>query len=450
MLSPICPRVCFATHLAAFDPPGGGERQLLEYRSYLMKAGLDVTLFNLWHPTINDHDLFHIFSTAAGTEHFCHHLNRSDNKPLVVSPNLWITPQSVSEYPAQAIRMSLVSARKVICNSEVERGQLAEALHLDPVLFSVIYNGIGDSFWPWQRNHSFSNHYSISGPYVLNVANIEPRKNQLRLIQALRKWPELTLVIAGHIRDREYAKACFEAGGNRINFVGPLEHGSNLMLSAYSECEVFALPSLLETPGLSALEALACGAKVVTTKVGAAPEYLGDAANYVDPLDVESIHGAISLALSQRKSLAKALYCQTNFNWSRVLSNLVPTYNAVLSNEQPAIDSKRQFPAELVDKGNGISVSQPLNVQLQPGLLSGECCPATEGHFIIETDDEVLWSSVVEKGTPIAWSFAWRECRGASPASVTFKLVPTGTMQDESFVLSNMIWEPSPESFGMQ
>jgi glycosyltransferase involved in cell wall biosynthesis len=70
------------------------------------------------------------------------------------------------------------------------------------------------------------------------------------------------------------------------------------LAALYGGASAFTLPSLYEGFGLPCLEAMACGAPVVTTRRGALPETCGDAALYVDPGDVAAFVDACVAAAS--------------------------------------------------------------------------------------------------------------------------------------------------------
>lgn len=146
----------------------------------------------------------------------------------------------------------------------------------------------------------------VEGEYVLNVARLEPRKNQLRLAQACREIG-VPLVIAGDTSvDPEYARACEAVGDTTL--LGPVVAQSPRLAALYDRAAAFALPSLCETPGIAALEAASAGVPVVVTSVGGAREYLGDLAHYVNPKDVRSMVRAIEQALrAPRVHLPRAL-----------------------------------------------------------------------------------------------------------------------------------------------
>ena len=76
-------------------------------------------------------------------------------------------------------------------------------------------------------------------------------------------------------------------------------------------------PSLYEGFGIPPLEAMACGAPVVTSRGGALEEVTGGAAVLVDPLDPASIREGIEDALARRDELrAAGLERARAFSWA--------------------------------------------------------------------------------------------------------------------------------------
>jgi glycosyltransferase involved in cell wall biosynthesis len=317
-------RVLFNTYPVAFDCPGGGEVQLLKSKEALERAGVEVALFDPWRPQLDAADVVHYFSVQGGSMNFCSHVKRR-GQPLVISPILWLTERERPRQPIAEIRDLLHLCDRVLPNSRLEQEQLAGFFGLHPGKFSISHNAVDAVFGRPADPAIFRDCYGIRQPFVLNVANIEPRKNQLRLIEALR-GRDLELVILGRVRDPAYWAACVDLGADFVHYLGHVEHGSELQRSAYRACEVFALPSLLETPGLAALEAAAAGARVVLTRIGSAPEYFGDSAVYVDPQSVEDICRGIEQAL-QTPPNGLAQLAQT-FTWDRTAQQLLAAYQA--------------------------------------------------------------------------------------------------------------------------
>ncbi|WP_321814293.1 MULTISPECIES: glycosyltransferase [unclassified Paraburkholderia] len=328
-------KVLFNTYPMAFHTPGGGEVQLMQYHRHLPEHSVDVTLLDMWAPKFKDHGLVHFFSCMSGSLHFCNFIKRI-GMPLVVSPNLWITQETKDNYPYDEIRLIFVLADRVVCNSNAECDLLATVFNIEREKFATVYNGIDRQFLVRTDAEIFRTKFEISEDFVLNVANIEPRKNQLNLIRAMKQHPELKLVLAGHIRDTEYAELCFAEGGDQLKYLGPIPHDADELRSAYAACSVFALPSTLETPGLAALEAFACGAPIVVTNEGCTYEYFGDGAQYVSWDDIDGISEAIAQGCAQgRKHAALAnIVAGANYTWNNVVGDLVRVYEELL--ESPA------------------------------------------------------------------------------------------------------------------
>lgn len=135
-------------------------------------------------------------------------------------------------------------------------------------------------------------------PYALYVGNVLPHKNLLRMVEAFaiaaRKVPG-RLVIRGSGRNLHV-----QALRERISDRGlwPLVDwepyaSAEELAELYRHASMLLLPSLHEGFGLTALEAMACGAPVITSNTSSLPEVVGDAAVLVDPLDTGALADAI-------------------------------------------------------------------------------------------------------------------------------------------------------------
>jgi glycosyltransferase involved in cell wall biosynthesis len=135
--------------------------------------------------------------------------------------------------------------------------------------------------------------------FVLSSGGTEPRKNIVGLIEAFglatRLREKLNLVMVGGME--RGADAIWDAVrrarlGEAVIFPGhvPVED----LRVLYSSCALFAFPSLYEGFGMPVLEAMACGAPVVSSNVSSLPEVAGDAALLVDPLNAEGLAEAMT------------------------------------------------------------------------------------------------------------------------------------------------------------
>jgi glycosyltransferase involved in cell wall biosynthesis len=139
----------------------------------------------------------------------------------------------------------------------------------------------------------------IENNFMLFVGTVEPRKNLERLVQAFEHILRSTslspqLVIAGGegwLMD-DFATGIKSRGlADRICLTGYLNDED--LCALYSSCRVFVYPSLYEGFGLPLVEAMACGAPVVTSDIPSIRETVENSARCADPLSVDSLASAI-------------------------------------------------------------------------------------------------------------------------------------------------------------
>jgi glycosyltransferase involved in cell wall biosynthesis len=155
-------------------------------------------------------------------------------------------------------------------------------------------------------------------PYFLYVGALEPRKNLPLLVEAwrpVRDRHNIDLVLAG--RARESFPALTPEPGLRI--LG--EMPDQALPALYSQALAFVYPSFYEGFGLPVLEAMQCGACVITSNDVAIGEVIGDAGPRLDPGNarawteamLQCATGGDWLARRRESSLARA----SQFSWER-------------------------------------------------------------------------------------------------------------------------------------
>lgn len=156
--------------------------------------------------------------------------------------------------------------------------------------------------------------------FVLCVARIEPRKNQLLLAHALR-GSGVKLVLLGHSGHPDYRELVELHGGPDLVIMDRLPPNSPLLASALAAARVAVLPSWAEGAPLAALEAAAAGAALVLSDESGESEYFGRFARYIDPADPASIRAAVLEAFETRRDAAEIAAQQahiaTAFSWDR-------------------------------------------------------------------------------------------------------------------------------------
>lgn len=306
------------------------------YRNALLRGrakwpDLQINLFDQWKPDFSDIQLMHYYSCMPSSVDFLDYSKNKRGIPIVLSPNFWPDPEGwANSGVSESIRTALWLANKVVVNSRIEEEALVRLCKIDSSYISVVHNAVEDCFFVPVSSSLFRKNYGVEGDYILNVANVEPRKNQLAFIRALKAFPKLQLITIGGVREGWYLKACRSEGDDQFRLIDPLPPSSELIRSAMAGCEFFAMPSLVETPSIASLEAGAAGAKILTTELGSTKEYFTDQAVYVNPYDVSNMMKAIEMVLAMPKDQALVKRIHALYRWDTVVQKLVDTYSSVL------------------------------------------------------------------------------------------------------------------------
>jgi glycosyltransferase involved in cell wall biosynthesis len=152
--------------------------------------------------------------------------------------------------------------------------------------------------------------YDLPDRFVLHVGSIEPRKDVPRLVDACRRL-DLPLVLAGG-----GGAAYVSTGVRRLGYVPRQD-----LPALYRAATVTAYVSLYEGFGLPPVEALACGGRVVATRVADLPVLLGDAVTWAASCDVEALTDALRAAASGEE-VAPA----PELSWEPAASRTVDVY----------------------------------------------------------------------------------------------------------------------------
>lgn len=208
--------------------------------------------------------------------------------------------------------------------SEYSRRCIADSLGVSPEKIRVAYNGVDCAFYPRDTlaTTAVRRRYGLPPRFVLVLGSVEPRKN---LTGALRAWMKLDsqvripLVVAGGLG----AHRVFGRNADRIK--GALGVASDVVMlgyvpdedlpALYSACSVFFYPSFAEGFGLPVLEALSCGARVVTSKGTALEELFAGIATLVDPYSDEDIAQGLHSALSRIAPRMRGASPGQQFSW---------------------------------------------------------------------------------------------------------------------------------------
>jgi len=244
----------------------------------------------------------------------------------------------------RAIKVASYTAAALICPSQMTADRLNELFRPDAPIF-VAPHGVDRSvFTPDEpsmgHDKAILDLLGVREPYVAFVGTLEPRKDVPSLVRAFDLVssgnPQLSLVIAGIAGWGTRAVEEAIAAAHHSERIIRLGHVTEEAVAALlRKAEVVAYPSIAEGFGLPALEALACGAVVVTTSGTAMAEVVGDAALLVEPRNVDDLAKAIEAVVSgaepkniwRERGTAKA----AEYTWAKSAEIHMRAYRSALN-----------------------------------------------------------------------------------------------------------------------
>ena len=240
------------------------------------------------------------------------------------------------------------AADAIITPTESVRGELCARLGVDPSKVYAVPEAPRSIFRPLAaaRAREAVRALGIEGDYILAVGTVEPRKNLLTLVRAFEmltrsesrpsaagtKAGGIRLVVAGRVgwlSAELFEHAARSPAGGRLHFTGYVS--DETLRALYSACHAFVYPSLYEGFGLPPLEAMACGAPVVASRIPALDETLGRASALgFQPSDPTELADRLSQLLADerlRSALCEAgLRRAAEFTWERAARLTMDVY----------------------------------------------------------------------------------------------------------------------------
>jgi len=373
--------MCISTEHPLIGANVGSERQLCGYAKALAQRDHTVYLVNALKDAPDwdiDYDVCHIHNAGGlkGPNMLTAQLARELGIPVLMSPVYWPTTEVQAEIMAtgladnvdqlrlqfnehlEGVAKMLTFADWLLPNGEMEMEKVVEllggeilGLNIDEEItdkdvagYTVIHNGIDlkdeIELALSDTEMKFSDDFEelLHDRFILCVARVEPRKNQINLIKAIdilcEDDPDLQTVIMG-ARAKQYVDYIKdEECGRNVLYCPPGPKGA--VLKMMRRCQVHAMPSYIETPGLVNLEAAALNCPIVVARRGSVEEYFGDVPGvfYCNPTNEEDIAEKIRAALDFGPAYELGSFVRNTYSYEQIAYKLEMVYKQVIDRKK--------------------------------------------------------------------------------------------------------------------
>ncbi len=220
------------------------------------------------------------------------------------------------------------NAKHILTVSNFERDRITSHFKFNQNQVSTAYNGVGKHFAPITDKAELlriKELYHLPDDYIFFLGNTDPKKNVIGVLKALSilkqkgqlKSKLLMLDINRNYLSNLMKQINDESLMDDIVFSGYVPNKD--LPAIYNQASLFLYPSLRESFGIPLLEAMACGAPLITSNTSSMPEIADNAALYVNPFNANEIADAI-VKLQNDNDLKKELVTNgfkrvENFTW---------------------------------------------------------------------------------------------------------------------------------------
>src|SRR5258706_6371155 len=238
---------------------------------------------------------------------------------------------------------SLEQADHILTDSTSTKKDLIDHFKVPAEKITTVYLGVDASFTPVPAQEAtpiLDNYNLRRGEYLLFFGTLDPRKYLVRFLRAYNQFrdnhrsaiPLIMVGANGWLNQSLFTEIEKSPWKRDIRILGYIS--KNDLPALYSGAAAFVYPSIYEGFGLPPLEAMACGAPVITSDNSSLPEVVGDAALLVNAQNVEAIAGAMFKIVSD-PSLRERLWQRSSarakrFSCRRTAPEPLAVYERIL------------------------------------------------------------------------------------------------------------------------
>ena len=177
-------------------------------------------------------------------------------------------------------RLIARKAQKICTVSNFSKNQISQSFSINPEKIDVIYSAWNHFPFIRKDDSIFNNYPLLSKPFYFLLGSLSKRKNIQWIIDYAAQHPNDIFAISGD--SLPTAKTTISpVRPENIVLLGYLDDSK--VKALMEKCIAFILPSYYEGFGLTPLEALSCGTRIIIANAASLPEVFEDSAYYIDP-----------------------------------------------------------------------------------------------------------------------------------------------------------------------
>ena len=298
-----------STYSTAFAISGGGESEMVQVAETLSETNHLADIYGIHSRPVDFYDAYMHFSVHADGWALFNCLSKY-NKNMLLWPNVWWQKPPEKE-EVNRIQKFTNLAKKILFKTHAERDNFLQFFNI-PIERTIILPICISKHFLRKPDIGLVKTITDLDNYVISLGRIEPIKNQLNLIRAL-KLLNLKGVLVGGSNHPDYLSRCKAEGNDDIVFLPFVKPCSNVLVSLIAGASALAEPCF-DPSGRSSLEGALVSKPLVLTSNRANYELLGPHFYEAIPDSVDSIAIALESALKDknRYSDAAAKWVRTN------------------------------------------------------------------------------------------------------------------------------------------
>ncbi len=227
-------------------------------------------------------------------------------------------------------------ADRIIAVSAEMKEDIIEAYQAPSEKVVVIHNGIDLNQYHPAKGRSYLDTQGINYPYLLFVGRISRQKGIIQLLDAMTRLDQVHLVLCASSPDtpeleREVREKVQQ--NPNVKWINEMVPKSEV-IQLYSHAEAFICPSIYEPFGIINLEAMACKAPVIASRVGGIKEVVidGETGFLVPPDDPDELARKIRFTLDNKDLVTKfkengRKRVEQHFSWESIAKRTVDLYH---------------------------------------------------------------------------------------------------------------------------